>query len=143
MNFDTHLDMNSFSKFVEVLANYSYDPSEVSLKLAQKYPKIFMELIGPIDDKIDDKIDANKVFLDGCINQIIRGDHIAAIKDLRTKCNLGLKEAKDIVDRVRYHLKSIGIMFGDYAYNTILFTHQQETVYGALINRVNAKYDQD
>lgn len=35
--------------------------------------------------------------------QIIKGDIISAIKSVRQRTNLGLVEAKDLVDRFRYH----------------------------------------
>jgi ribosomal protein L7/L12 len=64
------------------------------LKLAVKYPGVTLQKVTPVTHAIRNEVHAH----------LLSGDKVKAIKLIRAEHDLGLKEAKDVVDKIQEHL---------------------------------------
>ena len=76
------------SKIIDVLLNPSNDWRNIVIAIAKKHPEIVIEAGESITESDLPELDAF----------ILRGEKIQAIKYLRSKRNIGLKEAKEFCD---------------------------------------------
>lgn len=93
---------NPYQQVIDILAA-GYDASKIATSLAKKHPQLFIDLYketcAPPEKWKQDIIGMN-----------YRGEKVSAIKALREKTQLGLKEAKDIIDMLTVKMHEMGYM---------------------------------
>jgi len=78
-----------YARVIEVLANGNIDLRQIGLELAKAHPLVFLEIASRT---------ARPEWAVKVRHEMATGNKIMAIKLLRAAKNLGLKDAKDIVD---------------------------------------------
>lgn len=93
---------NPYQLVIDILSA-GYDAGKIATALAKKHPQLFIDLYketcAPPEKWKQDIIGMN-----------FRGEKVPAIKALREKTGLGLKEAKDIVDMLTVKMHEMGYM---------------------------------
>jgi hypothetical protein len=89
--------MYAYKRVIDILMNGQVDTHALTIKLAQCYPEIFLELFcGAV------------TWHQTVINLIKTDQFVEAIKTLRKETGYGLKESKDVVDNLRWDLYRAG-----------------------------------
>jgi Ribosomal protein L7/L12 C-terminal domain len=91
-----------YQHVIDILAG-GYDAVKIATALAKSHPQLFVDLYKSTcapPEKWKQEI----------VSMNYRGEKVPAIKSLREKTGLGLKEAKDIVDNLTVKMHEMGYM---------------------------------
>lgn len=95
------MNAQAYKTAIGIISSGDVDYKNIAIKLAQENPELFCKYIGAGLPESDPYAFAHNTFYD-----TFNGDkefYIQTIKAVREKFGLGLKEAKDLVDEVRYN----------------------------------------
>lgn len=95
--------INPYQQAIGIIAA-GYDATKIAVALAQKHPQIFIELFRETNTPPPDK------WMQDLIGMLYRKEVVTAIKYLRDKTGIGLKEAKDVCDNLREAMEKNGYM---------------------------------
>lgn len=115
-----------YKEALELISQGSYDATKVLLELAKENPLMFIRCVNKTQVIKDD----NYQILEKACQYLISKRPIEAIKLIRESFDFGLKEARDICDKVRY------TMTGDCQSisNPDLPRYDQEKVYYKMVS---------
>lgn len=91
----------AYIRAIEIAAS-PFDAKKIAIALAKHDPELFVKLY--------DSTTSVETWQRDAITMLYRGEMVSAIKLLRTVTGMGLKEAKDIADAVRWHMSQNGYM---------------------------------
>jgi hypothetical protein len=97
MNDNAFVVKDVYLRVIDEIVNPTVSSDKIALTLAKNHPDIFILIVNEINSKIPALTWHIKV-----ANLIIENQKIDAIKCIRENTGLGLKEAKDIADKVNY-----------------------------------------
>lgn len=97
------VDQKSFYDILEVFSA-GFDAKKVALKLAARDPKLFLEIVNEKTWKSQWHVEV--------VNMLEASEIVSAIKHVRAKTGMGLKEAKDVIDWLRYDMYEFLSMTG-------------------------------
>lgn len=95
--------IDSYKCVIEIINNGDYDANKIAILLAKENPDLFVKLH---NYEVETILPEKKMYQFALKNYLANGKQpIQTIKDLRFEFNIGLKEAKDIIDKVRDDLE--------------------------------------
>jgi hypothetical protein len=90
-----------YQRAISIIANDEFDSRQLAIRLAQRDPAMFCELVG-LNPKGRDE------WISEYLSLVKTSQYVPAIKQLRSVHGYGLKEAKDITDNVRIYMINKG-----------------------------------
>jgi ribosomal protein L7/L12 len=95
------MKMNSaYQQAIDILVNNQLDYKAIAVKLAKTNPVVFVAIVDSLSQTVQ-----NQPPVDKCIHNILKYalhmDRPAAIREVRVKYGIGLREAKNIVDNLQ------------------------------------------
>lgn len=110
---------SQYSRAIEIAAS-AFDAKKIAIALAKHDPVLFVKLF--------EQTTAVEPWHGEVITHLYRGEMVQAIKMIRVASGLGLKEAKDIADTVRWMMSTSGYMLSVSNPQCKLSTEQDEWV---------------
>ena len=89
-------------RILDIVAS-GYDAQKIAHALAKKHPTLFLELYQQVAAPV-------LTWHKDVVQSLYAGNVVSAIKLMREKTGLGLKEAKDVCDNLRVQMAAMGYM---------------------------------